>query len=266
VTHAPDPADALLAYTDEGEGAPVLFIHAFPFDRHLWGAQCDTLRARYRVIAPDLRGFGASPGPAPRSLDEHADDLARLLDALGVARAAVCGLSLGGYVAFALWRRHRDRIAALALADTRATADTPATRERRRHLIELARAEGVLPVADAQVTSSLGATTRRTHPALVHRVRDMMVAASSVGAIVGTLDAMMARPDSTALLGDIDVPTTVIVGDEDAITPVKEMRAMASAIRGAELHVVEQAGHLSCIEQPTTFNDVLGAFLERTLR
>ncbi|HEV2643780.1 MAG TPA: alpha/beta fold hydrolase [Candidatus Elarobacter sp.] len=258
--------DHVLAFADEGSGPPLLLIHAFPFDRHLWSAQIAALRDRFRVITPDLRGFGESPTASPVSIDQHADDLVRLLDALGIARAAVCGLSLGGYVALALWRQHHERISALVLADTRATADTPATRERRAQLIDLARSEGVLPVADAQVSAALGRTTRRTHPALVHRVRDMMVAASSVDGIVAALEAMMARPDSTTLLATINVPTLVIVGEEDAITPPGEMRAMQGAIPGADLRVVEQSGHLTCVEQPETFNGLLASFLERVGR
>lgn len=259
-----DMTDPTLSFAEDGSGTPVLLIHAFPLDRHMWNAQRDALGARFRVITPDLRGFGDTPASsASVSMEQHADDVARLLDALGIRRVAVCGLSLGGYVVFALWRRHRGRISALALADTRATADTPAARERREQLIALARTEGVLAVADAQVTSALGATTRRTRPALVHRVRDMMVGASSVEGIIGTLEAMMARPDSTPLLGTIDVPTLLIAGDEDAVTPVKEMRTMERAIPGATLHVVGEAGHLTCLEQPDAFNDLLGGFLDR---
>lgn len=253
----------VLAHDDVGSGTPLVLLHGFPLTRHLWDAQRAALSSRCRVITPDLRGFGESAALADDgrlTMARHADDVAALLDALAIDRAIVGGLSMGGYVTLAFWRRHRDRVRALVLADTRASADNDATRERRVATIALARAEGALAVADAQIAGSLGATTRRTHPALVHRMRDMM-ATVSVATLIAAQEGMLARDDATPWLGTIDVPTLLVVGDEDAITPAKEMRAMHERIAGSVLEVVEQAGHLSPVEQSARFNEALARFV-----
>ena len=253
----------VLAHDDVGSGTPLVLLHGFPLTRHLWDAQRAALSSRCRVITPDLRGFGESAALAHDgrlTMARHADDVAALLDALAIDRAIIGGLSMGGYVTLAFWRRHRDRARALVLADTRASADSDATRERRVATIALARAEGALAVADAQIASSLGATTRRTHPALVHRIRDMM-ATVSAATMVAALEGMLARDDATPWLGTIDVPALLVVGDEDAITPAKEMRSMHERIAGSVLEVIEQAGHLSPVEQPARFNEALMRFV-----
>jgi pimeloyl-ACP methyl ester carboxylesterase len=193
-------------------------------------------------------------------MDRYADDVVAVLDSIAIDRAAVVGLSMGGYVAFALWRRHRARIRALVLADTRAGADDDAGRERRRQLAELARHHGSSAVADRQVTGLLGKTTRQRHPHIVTAVQRMM-SAGRVDGIVGALEAMMSRPDSTATVATIDVPTLVIVGAEDAVTPPKEARALHAGIAGSRLEVLSRAGHLSNIERPAAFNAVLAEFL-----
>lgn len=253
----------VLAHDDVGSGTPLVLLHGFPLTRHLWDAQRAALSSHCRVITPDLRGFGESAALAHDgrlTMARHADDVAALLDALAIDRAIIGGLSMGGYVTLAFWRRHRDRVRALVLADTRASADTDATRERRVATIALARAEGALAVADAQIASSLGATTRRTHPALVHRMRDMM-ATVSVATLIAAQEGMLARDDATPWLGTIDVPTLLVVGDEDAISPAKEMRAMHERIPGSVLEVIEQSGHLSPVEQPARFDEALVRFV-----
>ena len=253
----------VLAHDDVGSGTPLVLLHGFPLTRHLWDAQRAALSSRCRVITPDLRGFGESAALAHDgrlTMARHADDVAALLDALAIDRAIIGGLSMGGYVTLAFWRRHRDRVRALVLADTRASADTDATRERRVATIALARAEGALAVADAQIASSLGATTRRTHPALVHRIRDMM-ATVSAATMIAALEGMLARDDATPWLGTIDVPTLLVVGNEDAITPAKEMRATHERIAGSVLEVIEQSGHLSPVEQPARFDEALMRFV-----
>jgi pimeloyl-ACP methyl ester carboxylesterase len=183
-----------------------------------------------------------------------------VLDALGIARAAVVGISMGGYVGFALWRRHPARVRGLVLADTRAGADSAETRERRRQLIDVARREGSAGVAEQQVTGLLGKTTRAQRPDIVDAVRGMM-ARTSVEGIVGQLEAMMARPDSTPLLPTIDVPTLVVVGDEDVLTPPSEARVVHAGVRGSRLEILERAGHLSSLERPAAFNVVVAEFV-----
>lgn len=249
-----------LAHEVRGAGVPLLLLHGFPHDRTLWAPQLAGLGGVARCIAPDLRGFGASVGPAPRSMDRHADDAVALLDALGVRRAVVCGLSMGGYVALALWRRHPARVRALVLADTRPDADGEEARERRRALLQVAREQGAAAVAERLLDGMVGKTTRRTRPAVVARVRAMLERAPVPG-IVGALEAMLARPDSTPDLATIRVPTLVVVGDEDALTPPAVARAMHEQIAGSTLAVLAGAGHVSNLEQPAAFDDAVRGLL-----
>jgi 3-oxoadipate enol-lactonase len=183
-----------------------------------------------------------------------------LMRGLGIERAVVAGLSMGGYVAFSLWRRHRALVRGLVLADTKAGADTDEARAKRRTLIDTARARGSGAVADAQITGMVGKTTRDKRPALIDEVHRMLESASVEG-IVGALEAMMARVDSTDTLATIDVPTLVIVGEEDVLTPRSEAEILHEAIRGSRLEVLDQSGHVSNMERPAAFNHVLTEFL-----
>jgi len=249
-----------IGYDDVGTGVPVAFVHGFPHNRTLWAPQIGALVDRARCIAPDLRGFGESSKHGPFSIDQFADDVALLLRGLGIERAVVAGLSMGGYVAFALWRRHRALVRGLVLADTRAGADTDEAREKRRALVEVARTRGSGAVADGQITGMLGKTTRDKRPALIDELHRMLEAAPVEG-IVGALEAMMARVDSTDTLATIDVPTLIVVGGEDVLTPPSESEILHEAIRGSRLEVIEHAGHVSNMERPAAFNHVLTEFL-----
>jgi 3-oxoadipate enol-lactonase len=251
--------DEALAHLDVGHGLPVVLLHAFPLNRSMWEAQMAALLGECRCIAPDLRGFGDSPSTGPYSMDRYADDVAALLDALRIEKSVICGLSMGGYVALALWRRHPSRIRGLVLADTRAAADTLDGAAKRIELIELARQEGVPAVVERQLPGLLGKSTREKHPDLMERIRSMV--RTNVEGVTGALEAMRTRPDSTRLLPTIDVPTLIVVGEEDAITPVKEARAMHAAIPNSRLEVVPEAGHLSNLERPAAFNTALSDFV-----
>ena len=249
-----------IGYDDIGTGVPVAFLHGFPHNRTLWAPQVGALVDRARCIAPDFRGFGESSRHAPFSIDQFADDIAMLLRGLGIERAVVVGLSMGGYVAFSLWRRHRSLVRGLVLADTRAGADSEETRAKRRALIDVARTRGAGAVADGQITGMIGKTTREKRPALIDEVHRMLESASVEG-IVGALEAMMARVDSTETLATIDVPTIVVVGGEDVLTPPSEAEILHEAIRGSRLEVIANAGHVSNLERPAAFNHVLTEFL-----
>lgn len=253
--------DARIGYDDIGQGPPVVFLHAFPLDRTMWAPQTSALAAHYRCLTIDARGFGESSATPPFTVDRYADDVAAVLDARGVNRAVVVGLSMGGYVAFAFWRRHRDRARALVLADSRAMADTADGRERRRELMQVARRDGPAVVAERQIVGLLGKTTRERRPDVVDLARQIM-RRSSVEGIVGALEALLARPDSTPTLATISAPTLIVVGEEDAITQPREARAMHAAIAGSRLEVLAGAGHLSSIERPAAFNAVLSEFLK----
>jgi 3-oxoadipate enol-lactonase len=252
--------DNALAHADVGRGLPVMLLHAFPLNRSMWEPQIAALLGECRCIVPDLRGFGDSPKSGPYSMDVYADDVIALLDALQIEQAVIAGLSMGGYVALNLLRRHPKRIRALVLADTRAAADTAEGQRKRDELIALARSDGPAAVAERQVTGLIGKSTRERQPELVERIRSVM-ALESVEGIVGALQAMRARPDSTAVLATVAVPTLIVVGDEDVITPPKEARAMHELVAGSRLEIIPGAGHLSNLERPAAFNAALSDFV-----
>lgn len=256
--------DTEIAFDDIGSGFPVVFLHGFPLNRTMWEPQVTALVAEFRCITIDMRGFGGSAAAGPYSMDRYADDVAAVLDTLGIERAVICGLSMGGYIAFAMWRRHRARVRALVLADTRATADTVEIAERRRAMIELAETQGATAVANMQISGLVGKTTRDKRPDIYDATHRMM-AQTNVDGIVGALEALIARPDSTPTLATIDVPTLVVVGDEDVITPPSEAQSLQAAIPGSRLEVLRQAGHLSNVERPAAFNTVMSEFLASLL-
>lgn len=252
--------DIEMGFDDVGAGLPVVFVHAFPLNRTMWAPQVSALVERCRCIAVDLRGFGESQVRGPWSVEQYADDVMGVLDHLRVEKAVVVGCSLGGYVAFAIWRRHAPRVRALVLADTKPGADTDEIRGKRRSLIETARTQGSTAVANLQIASLIGKASREKQPDTYDAVHRMIAQAPPEG-IVGALEAMMARPDSTPVLPAITVPTLVVVGEDDVPTPPKESRAMAAAIPGSRLEIVAGAGHLANLERPAAFNHVLTEFV-----
>jgi len=260
-----DVGGVTLALDSRGDGPALLLLHGFPLDRTLWAHQVATL-SRWRRLAPDLRGAGASDVPSGGyTIPAYADDLVRLLDRLRIERAVVAGLSMGGYVAFEMWRRHRARIVGLILVDTRSEADTAEGRGRRDEMIAAARAGGAAAVAERMLPQLLGRSTQQAQPHLVEQVRGTIERAPVPG-LVGALEAMRDRTDSTPLLSTIDVPTLVIVGEEDELTPPAGARAMAAAIPGAALKAIPGAGHLSPLEAPTPVTRVMAEFLEAVPR
>lgn len=238
----------------------MVFVHAFPLNRQMWSPQLAALGGSARCIAPDLRGFGASPALPPFSMERYADDIAIVLTAAGVAQATIVAASWGGYISFALWRRHRHRVRALALVGTRATADSAEAARRRRALIDLAIREGSEAVAAAQVPALVGSTTLKERREIVEHVR-RLAAAAPVATIVGALEAMIARPDATPLLPSIDVPTLIVTGEEDAVNTAADAGALQAGIRDSRIERVPGAGHLPSVESPGAFNEMLGSFL-----
>jgi pimeloyl-ACP methyl ester carboxylesterase len=253
---------AWVEYDDAGRGRPLVLLHAFPLSRAMWPSQLAELAHDGRVIAPDLRGFGGtSPFAGPPALEQMADDVAALLDALGVREPVVLGgLSMGGYVALAFVRRHAARLRGLILADTRAEADSAEGKANRDRLIAFARAHPARDVVEQMLPKLLGEATRTRHPEVVEEVRRIGSAQTAEG-IIGALEAMRDRPDSTALLRRVAVPTLVVVGGEDALTPPALAEAMVGALPDARLATVEWAGHLSNLEQPGAFNEAVRSFL-----
>jgi pimeloyl-ACP methyl ester carboxylesterase len=258
------PAEnASIAFDDVGTGQPVVFLHAFPLDKTMWAPQTSALADTFRCLTIDARGLGESSATPPFTIDRYAEDVITVLDRLGIANATIAGLSMGGYVAFAVWRRAPDRVRALVLADTRAGVDTPETRARRHELIALARQAGVAPVIERQIVGLLGKSTRERHPDVEQTVRTIALSATSasVEGTVGAMEAMLGRRDSTPTLATIHVPTLIIVGEEDVITPPKEARAMHAGIKRSRMETLAHTGHLTSLEQPAAFNAVLREFL-----
>ncbi|HEX3870715.1 MAG TPA: alpha/beta fold hydrolase [Pirellulales bacterium] len=245
-----------------GQGEPLLFVHGFPLDHHMWEAQVHEFAQTHHVIAVDLRGFGASaPAEGTTTMQQFADDCAAVLDALKVEQlVTLCGLSMGGYVAWQFIERHSDRLARLVLCDTRAIADSAEGAAGRHTMAARVVAEGSDVVATAMLPKLFAARTQRDHPELIERAKQMIARASSTG-IAAALRGMAQRPDVTARLPSIRVPTLVIVGQEDAISTVDEMRAVANSIPNAELVVVPDAGHMSPMENANVVNAALRKFL-----
>ncbi len=250
-----------IAYDVQGEGPPLLLLHAFPLGLAMWDVQVAALRAQHQVVRFDARGFGASPpGDGLLSMERIADDAAALLDQLGIGRAVVCGLSMGGYAAFAMVRNHGDRLSGLVLADTRAGADSPDARAGRAALAEKVRREGAVAAADAFVPKLLGDTTKRERPQVVARVREIVLGNPPRG-IADALAGLAARADSTPTLREIRVPTLVVCGEEDTLTPPAESEALRDGIAGSRLVLLPRAGHLANLEEPDAFNRALLGFL-----
>ena len=239
----------------------LLLIHAFPLNARMWEPQLALAANGWRVIVPQLRGMdGGSTDQAATSMDEHAGDIVDLLDALHVEDAVVGGLSMGGYVAFALVRHAARYIRGLVLADTRPQADTPEGVEGRRKMLALVREKGPAAVADEMNPKLLGEDTRRTRPDVAQTVRALILS-SSADAIANAITALMTRADSTPLLATIHVPTLIVVGEQDTITPPALSEQMYQAIKGSEYVAIPDAGHLSNLEQPEAFNAALARFL-----
>ena len=251
-----------LAYTDAGRGPVVVLLHGFPLDRSMWRGQVESLSSKFRVVAPDLRGHGGTDVTSgPATMEEMAEDVAALLDELNVPRAVVCGLSMGGYVALAFYRMHPERVRAFVLADTRPQGDTEEARRAREETAHRALTEGMEPIADAMLPKLLSARTRESAPEVVARVREMMLGMKPEGA-AAALRGMAVRRDQTDLLPKIDVPTLVVVGSEDAVTPPSDAEAMRDQIEGSRLVRIEGAGHVSNVERPEEFDRALAEFLE----
>ena len=258
-----------ISVREAGHGTPLVLLHAFPLSSRMWREQLDELPgadgSEARVLAVDLRGFGGTElGDDEPSLDLLADDVALLLDRAGIERAVVGGLSMGGYVAMALARRHPDRLSGLLLADTKATPDTEQARANRERIAAavLAR-DSVGLLVDEQVPSPLlGATSVRERPRLEERLRGMVEEASP-RAVAWAQRAMASRPGSLDVLAEVRVPALVLVGEEDAITPPGDAEAMAAVLPDVVLTVLPAVGHLSAMESPDAFNWAVRGLLAR---
>ena len=241
----------------ERAGRTLVLLHAFPLSAAMWEPQLALADEGWRVIAPDFASSSTAPRP---TMDDYAGRVIDLFDSLRLHEAVVAGLSMGGYVAFAMFRHAPRYIEGLILSDTRAEADTPQAVAGRQKMQALLGEKGQVGIADDMIPKLLGDTTRRTKPAIVERVR-ALVLANAKETMSGALNALMTRPDSTPLLSSIHCPTLVMVGEEDTVTPRPLSEKMQQAIPGSELVVISGAGHLSSVEQPMLFNQTVARFL-----
>lgn len=256
--------DISLNVLDRGRGVPLLLVHGFPLDHTMWQGQIDDLAAACRVIAPDLRGFGQSSVTAGTvRMEQFADDLADLLDGLGIQEPVVCcGLSMGGYVAWEFARRHRARVAKLILCDTRAVADSPEAAAGRLKTAEKVLAEGAKVVADSMLGKLFAPSTPQNQPAVVEATRQVMLRTSPQG-IAAALRGMAERTDFSDKLSEFDWPALVICGEHDAIATADEMRGIAEKLPQAHFVMVKDAGHMAPLEQPAVVNAAIREFLAR---
>lgn len=250
-----------VAYDETNKGnIPLLLIHGFPLDRTLWTEQTRGVAAR--VIAPDLRGFGESTLPSGAvTMDTYAEDLHALLDALNIKSVVVAGLSMGGYITLAFYRKYPKSVRGLILANTKAGADSAEGKKGREDNATLAREKGAAAVGEKMMPKMFTPKTVTERTAITASVNAMM-ARQSVDGVVAALMAMRDRPDSTPTLAQISVPTLIITGAEDNLIPPKESEAMRDGIRGAKLVVIPGAAHLSNVEQPDAFNRAVNDFLK----
>ena len=254
--------DAEIVYTVLGDGPPLVLLHPFPVHHALWLPAAQSLTSRYRIILPDLRGHGESEiGDGPATMEKHATDLARVLDDAGVGRAIFCGVSIGGYILFEFWRRYRGRVAALGLCCTRPQADADDARNTRLKNAELVLERGTEWFVDLMIPKLLGKTTQETRPDLVAEARRMLLKMSPQD-IAQVQQGMAARPDSIATLKTINVPTLVVMGEEDTLVPRSDGELMRQHIPNSRLAVIPKAGHFAVWEQSEAIGKLIRQFVD----
>jgi 3-oxoadipate enol-lactonase len=254
--------DAVLFADEQGSGSPLVLVHPFPTNHKFWRPLLAALTPRYRVLLPDLRGSGeSSAGDGPATMQKQAADLARLCDAAGVKQAAFVGISIGGYILLEFWRRHAERVAALVLGDTRATPDTAEGRAARLKSVGEVQLHGPATFVEGMAPKLLGETTRKNRPDVARTAMTIMNE-SSVAGIVALQQGMAERPDSVPTLKTISVPTLVLVGAEDTLTPPSDAAQIHAGIAGSRLVTVPAAGHFSPFEQPEFVGKELRGFLD----
>jgi len=247
---------------DRGRGMPLVLVHGYPLDHSMWQGQRDGLSDTYRVMAPDLRGFGASEVTSDTlTMEQMADDVAGILDAMHIEEPIVfCGLSMGGYVAWQFAFRHRQRLAKLILCDTRAIADSSEAATGRLKTAERVLAEGASVAAEALVPKLFAPATYSEQPQIVEATRQVILRTKPEG-IAAALRGMAQRPDVTSRLAEIDVPALVICGQHDGISPSSEMRQIASQLPIARFVEITGAGHMAPLERPEVVNAAIREFL-----
>jgi len=251
-----------LQYADHGQGPAVLFLHGFPLSLHMWDGQ-EALSPRYRIVRFDARGFGGSDvGDAMLTMARIADDAAVLIERLRLGPVILVGCSMGGYAALSFAQKHASLLRGLVLVDTRAGADSRDARKGRGDLAAKVMKEGAGAALEAFLPKVVGETTKASRADVVAKLKDMMLKTSPQGISDG-LHGIATRQDATPLLREITVPTLVVCGEEDVITPRAEAEILQRGIKGAELVMIPKSGHLPSMETPEAFNAALSGFLSR---
>lgn len=251
-----------ICYDDLGVGGPpIIFIHGFPFDKSMWNPQVEFFKKTHRVIAYDLRGFGKSTrGNEEQNISLFADDLVKMMDILEIPNAIVCGLSMGGYILLNAVNRYPQRFKAIVLSDTQCIADTDEGREKRYKSIEQIKAEGTSAFASSFVNNAFCSSSLIGKKEIVENIKQVILSASPE-IIVSTLKALAIRNESCSSLDNIDIPTLILCGKEDKITPVLQSVFLKEHISSSILATIDDAGHLSNLEQPEIFNEQLSNFI-----
>lgn len=254
--------DHSLSYDDIGEGSiPIIFLHGYPFDKSMWAGQLESLKLTHRSIAYDIRGFGASTDEmVPLNIDLFAEDLIAFMDRLDIDKAVVCGLSMGGFIALNAFKKYPHRLEALILCDTQCIADTEEVSAKRYTIIDGVTVNGVADFNEGFIKSVFHGDSLNHKNELVERLRKV-VFANSPHIITAGLRALAERSETCSILGSIDIPTLIICGREDEVTPLVQSEFMHRTIKGSVLCVIENAGHVSNLEQPEEFNKHLLSFL-----
>jgi 3-oxoadipate enol-lactonase len=255
--------DGEIAYEVLGSGSPLVLLHPFPVHHEFWLPAAQALTSRFQLILPDLRGHGDSEaGEGPATMQKHAADLVRILDHLEIGRVPLVGVSIGGYVLFEFWRRHRERVGALALCNTKAPADSPEAKATRLRAAADVLERGTEPFFESMVPKLISKTTRESRPDLVDGALRMM-RKMSAGNVAQVQRGMAERPDSVPDLKTIYVPTLLVTGDEDILTGPAEAELMQRNISGSELKIIRHAGHYSPWEQAAEVGKILRQFFDK---
>jgi len=259
-------SDAELFFETAGKGPNVVLLHPFPSSHQFWSPLQEKLSAHHRLIMPDLRGMGQSGcGDGPATMQKHAEDLARLCDELKVGKAVFIGCSIGGYILFEFWRRFRERVSGLVLANTKASADNAEAKAGRLQVAEQILQQGPEQYIDGMMEKLLGESTRRNRPDLVDAARRTMACSTAPG-LAAVQRGMAERPDSLPTLGKINVPVLILGGAEDVLIPRGELEKMRAGIKNSTLQIVAKAGHCAAFERPAEVGIMLKQFIEQTAR
>jgi 3-oxoadipate enol-lactonase len=259
--------DMTTCFDDFGKGnIPIIFIHGFPFNKSSWQPQMTYFKHKHRVIAYDIRGFGASTaGNETPSMTQFADDLVQFMNRMQIEKAIVCGLSMGGYILLNAVQRYSNRFEALILCDTQCIPDSEITRDKRKQTILDVQADGLKTFADGFIKNVFTETSLKNKNNWVKTIKDIILA-TPIATITGALSALAERSETCSALKEISVPTLILCGREDTVTPIAQSEVLRSEIENSVLHIIENAGHLSNLEQPEVFNKHITSFLSSLVK